>query len=237
MDANRRTAVLTGTFYIIGTVCGGIGLGVVLGPLRSAPDYLKAYGTMETRVLIASLLYLMMSVSLVAMAAAVFPVLRKFSRSAAIAYVCARVLEAMVTMLCVISMQALVELGTQYVESGAADAARFQTLGALLLGVPEWAGHAVLDVAVFPVGAVVLYWVLFRTRLVPRWLSGWGLISAVLYWAAGVLVMFHVIRPLETAHIMLQAPLGLQEMVLAIWLIARGFSASVIASVACDEKG
>lgn len=232
MHPDRRSAVLTGTFLILGTVCGGAGLVVALGPLRSAPDYLRAYGTMETRVLIASLLYLMMGVSLVAVAAVVYPVLRKFSPSAAIAYVGARVLEMAVYMLTVVSMHALVALGTEYNQAGAADAARLQTLGAITLGVSKWTGHVVLDVAVFPVGAMVLYWVLFRTRLVPRWLSGWGLISAVLYWASGVLVMFHVITPLETPHIMLQAPLGLQEMVLAIWLIARGFSASALASVA-----
>ena len=232
MDQDRRSAVLTGTFYIIGAVCGGAGLVGVLGPLLGATDYLRAYGTMETRVLIASLLYLLMGVSLVAMSVAVYPVLRKFSPSAAIAYFGARVLEAVVYILTVISMLALVELGTEYVKSGAADAARFKPLGDILLGVSEWAGHVVLDVAIFPLGALVLYWVFFRTRLVPRWLSVWGLIGAVLYWAAGVLVMFHVITPLTTAHIVLQAPLGLQEMVLAIWLIAKGFSRTALASLA-----
>jgi len=225
MDPDRRSAVLTGTFFIVGSVGGAAGLGVALAPLLGATDYLGAYGTMETRVLIASLFYLLMGVSLVAMSVAVYPVLRKFSPSAAIAYFGARVLEAVIYILTVISMLALVELGTEYVKAGAAGAARFQPLGAVLLGVSEWAGHVVLDVAIFPLGALVLYWVFFRTRLVPRWLSGWGLSGAVLYWAAGVLVMFHVIVPMQTPHIMLQAPLALQEMVLGFWLIAKGFSA------------
>jgi hypothetical protein len=237
MDPDRRSAVLTGTFYIIGTVLGLVALGAVLAPLLGATDYLRAYGTMETRVLVASLLTLLMGVSLVAMSVAVYPVLRKFSPSAAIAYFGARVLEAVVYILTVVSWLGLVELGTEYVKSGAADAARFQPLGAILLGVSEWAGHVVLDVAIFPLGALVLYWVFFRTRLVPRWLSGWGLIGAVLYWAAGVLVMFHVITPLTSPHVMLQAPLGLQEMVLAIWLIAKGFSAPALASVASTGQG
>jgi hypothetical protein len=98
--------------------------------------------------------------------------------------------------------------------------------------VPEWAGHVILDVAIFPLGAVILYAVFYRFRLVPRWLSVWGLAGAVLYWVAGLLVMFDVIEPLESVHIMLQAPLGLQEMVLAIWLIAKGFEADALASVA-----
>jgi hypothetical protein len=236
MDPDRRSAVLTGTFYIIGTVAGLVALGGVLEPLLSATDYLRAYGTMETRVLIASLLELLMGVSLVAMAVAVYPVLRRFSPGAAIAYFGARVFEGVVYILSVVSMLALVELGTEYVKSAPADAARLQPLGAILLGVSEWAGHVVLDVAILPLGALVLYWVLFRARLVPTWLSVWGLIGAVLYWAAGVLVMFHVITPPTTPHIMLQAPLGLQEMVLAIWLIARGFRPSAAKEVVKDVR-
>jgi hypothetical protein len=96
MDADRRSAVFTGVFFIIGTVVGLIGLGVVLEPLRSATDYLTVHGESETRVLVASLLELSMGVALVAMAIAVYPVLRKFSPSAAIAYVGARLLEGVV---------------------------------------------------------------------------------------------------------------------------------------------
>lgn len=223
MDPDRRSAVLTGSFYIVGTVAGLVGLGGILEPVLGASDYLTAYGTMETRVLIASLLELLMSMSLVAMAASIYPVLRKFSPGAAIAYFGARVLEAVPIIMGVVSMLALSALGKEYIASGASDAARFETLGAILLAVPEWAGHVVLDVAIFPIGALVLYWVFFRAKLVPRWLSAWGLAGAVLYWVAGLLVMFHVIQPLATQHIILQAPLGLQEMVLAVWLIAKGF--------------
>lgn len=224
MDPDRRSAVLTGSFYIAGTLVGIVGLGAVLGPLLSAPDYLRAYGTMETRVLIGAFLQLLMALSLVAMAASVYPVLRKHSPAAAATYLGVRMLEAVPVILGVISMLALSRLGKEYIASGAADTERFETLGALLLAVPEWAGHVVLDVAIFPIGACVLYWVLFRARLVPRWLSVWGFAGAFLYWAAGVLVMFHVVEPLTTIHVLLQAVLCLQELVLAGWLIAKGFN-------------
>ena len=87
------------------------------------------------------------------------------------------------------------------------------------------------DVAIFPLGAVVLYTMFYRVGLVPRWLSVWGLVGAILYRVAGFLVMFDLITPLESVHIMLPAPLGLQEIILAIWLIAKGFNASALASV------
>jgi len=232
MDADRRSALLTGTFYILGTVLGMAGLLGALGPVLGATDYLRAFGMMETRVLVASLLTLLMCISLVAMSVAVYPVLRRFNPGAAIAYFGARIVEAVTTILVVMSWLALAQMGTEYVKSGAADASRFQPLGSVLLGVGDWAGHGILDVAIFPLGALVLYWVLFRARLVPRWLSVWGLVGAVAYWAAGVLVMFHVLTPMTTPHVLLQAPLGLQEMVLAVWLIAKGFSKPALARLA-----
>jgi|SRR5450631_2559432 len=95
MDADR-SAVLTGVLLLLGTVVGVIGLGVVLEPLNGATDYLTVYGESETRVAVASLVELFMGVVRVGMAIAVYPVLRKFSPSAAIAYIGARLIEGVI---------------------------------------------------------------------------------------------------------------------------------------------
>src|SRR5665647_681198 len=231
MDADR-SAVLTGVFLLLGTVVGVIGLGVVLEQLNSATDHLTVYGENETRVAVASFVELFMGVVLVGMAIAVYPVLKKFSPAAAVAYIGARLLEGVIYIILVLSMLALAGLGRDYIAAGSPSDSYFQLAGGLLVAMPDWAGHGILDVAIFPLGAVILYTVFYRVGLVPRWLSVWGLVGAVLYWVAGFLVMFHFIAPLESVHVMLQAPLGLQEVVLAIWLMAKGFNASALASVA-----
>lgn len=232
MDPDRRSAVLTGVFLLLGTVAGVIGLGVVLEPLNSASDHLTLYGESETRVAVASVVELFMGVVLVGMAITVYPVLKRFSPTAAIAYIGARLLECVIYIILVLSMLALAGLGRDYIAAGSPSDSYFQVVGGLLVAVPDWAGHGILDVAIFPVGAVILYTVFYRVGLVPRWLSVWGLVGAVLYWAGGFLVMFDVIAPLGSVHVMLQAPLGLQELVLGIWLISKGFNASARASVA-----
>lgn len=224
--ADRKSAIATGILYIAGTAIGVVGLGIVLAPLLGAQDYLAAYGSMGTRVAWAVLIELAMSVALVGMAATAFPVLSKHSPGAAAAYLAARALEAVPVILGALSMLALSGLGREYLAAGgamAADASRFEPLAGLLIRIPEWAGHGILDVAIFPIGAMILYATLYRHRLVPRWLSAWGMAGAILYWVAGILVMFGSVAPLETPHIVLQAPLGVQEMVLAGWLIVRGF--------------
>jgi len=74
------------------------------------------------------------------------------------------------------------------------------------------------------------YWVFYRSRLVPRWLSAWGLVAIVLVMLSGVLVMLRLTEPMSTTQLVLAAPIGLQEMVLAVWLIAKGFDTSAVAA-------
>ncbi|MEM7738334.1 MAG: DUF4386 family protein, partial [Deinococcota bacterium] len=78
--------------------------------------------------------------------------------------------------------------------------------------------------------ALIFYSLLFQTKLVPRWLSGWGLIAISLHVMAGVLSMFAVIAEFSTVHNIMNLPIFLQEMVLAVWLIVRGFNPSVTSS-------
>ena len=80
---------------------------------------------------------------------------------------------------------------------------------------------------VFCLGALMIYYLFFRTRLIPRWLSGWGFVGAILYLAAPLWIMFDPNHPplsLDSGVGILMAPLALQEMVLAVWLIVKGFN-------------
>ena len=72
--------------------------------------------------------------------------------------------------------------------------------------------------------ALPFYSLLYKTRLLPRWISVWGLVGAPLYFASGVLAMLGTIDPFSPILVGLFLPAALLEMVLAVWLIARGFN-------------
>jgi Domain of unknown function (DUF4386) len=93
-------------------------------------------------------------------------------------------------------------------------------LGSLV--IDSDATSAVLTL-VFCLGAVMFYVLLYRSRIVPRWIVLWGLLAIPFYVAADVLAMYAAIGVNSTAQNMLFVPLGVQEMVLAAWMIARGF--------------
>lgn len=78
---------------------------------------------------------------------------------------------------------------------------------------------------VFCAGGVMFYTLLYRSRIAPRWIAVWGLAGVPLYVAAYVLAAYTVIGPNSTTLNLLVLPLALQEMVLGVWMIARGFRA------------
>jgi Domain of unknown function (DUF4386) len=81
----------------------------------------------------------------------------------------------------------------------------------------------------FALGALVFSLLLYQSRLVPRWLSTWGLVGAALYIVPPLGSMFGLSLGL------LMAPLAVQEMVMAVWLIAKGFNSPAIASEPAGE--
>lgn len=228
MDEYRNTAKLVGIFYLVATAAGLVGLGLFMDPILSAPDYLVKISARENQILISVLLELLMAVAVAGIGIVVYPVLRKHDVSIAIGYFGARIVEPVIYIINAISLLTLLTLSQGFVRAGTPDGSFYQTLGELLKSVPDWGGHVVLDVAVFPLGALIFNLLLYRAKLIPRWLSGWGFVGAILYWIPGLLIMFSLISPLSTPQVLLQAPLGLQEIVFALWLIIRGFNPSTV---------
>jgi len=69
---------------------------------------------------------------------------------------------------------------------------------------------------------------LYKSKLIPRWLSGWGLIGTPLWFAVSFLIMFGSIR--ESLETFFYLPIAVNEMVLAVWLMVKGFNSSAITS-------
>ncbi len=156
-----------------------------------------------------------------------FPVLRRHNEALALGYVVFRSgFEAIAYLATAAMWLLMVPLSQLYVQAAASDASNVQALGNLWLEASlEIAGGVILTI-VFSLGSLIFNYLLYRTKLVPQWLSGWGLIAGVLYLASGLLVMFGATEVLGPIYNILILPKGLQEMVLAAWLIVKGFNPS-----------
>jgi uncharacterized protein DUF4386 len=118
-------------------------------------------------------------------------------------------------------------LSREFVDAGTPSDQHYQTLGDTMLAQYHWLVDAGLLLA-FSVGGLSYYLVFYRSNLIPTWLSAWGIGGAVLLMVAAVLIILGFISPLSAGQVALAVPIGAQEMVLAVWLIAKGFNQSAL---------
>jgi len=223
VNSNRKTAVIVGVLFISATVSAVLA-GLFLESILNDPDYLIRIAANENQVLIAVLLELILAVSVVGIAVFLFPIFRKHNEALALGYVGIRILEAVIIIVGAISALLLLTLSREYV-AGVPDASSFQTSSTLLLAERDWT-FLLGPVIVFTLNSLILNYLLYQSKLVPRFISVWGLIGATLLLAAGLLAMFDIYSIESTT--LLAAPIGVNEMFLAVWLIVKGFNSSAI---------
>jgi hypothetical protein len=227
MNSINKTAGIVGVLYIIGTIAGMLSV-VLTGPVLGGSDFLVNVSAHEIQIIAGALCVLIMGLALAMVPVMMFPILKKYNEALALGYVVFRgALETVMYIVLAISWLFLIPVSQEYVKAGSPDASYFQTLGAVLLK-----GHESIDpilAIVFCLGALIFYSLLYQTNLIPRWISGWGLAAIIVWLAMGLVALFHIIEPMSTIRIVMGIPIGLQEMVMAVWLIVKGFNPSAIA--------
>ena len=229
---HRTAARVAGALFITATVSIILAV-VILEPVVDAPDFLTQASVSEARVAAGVLLEMVNNIAIVGIALVIYPVLKPFSERLALGYIAARTLESALFTIGTGLLLALLFVSQEFVAAGAPPASFFHTLGGMLLAghdLGNASGGAALAFTVFSLGTLTLNYVLYRARLVPRWISAFGLLAAASILAARVMVISGLELSSATVTI-LDAPIFLQEMVLAVWLIAKGFNPSAIASL------
>ena len=230
MKPYRGNAIAVGVL-LIACSAASILSAIPLGSTLDGSDYLSKLAVSGNRVVLTALIEFVWAATGAGIAIGLYPVLRKYNRSLALGSVVGRTVEGMFVLVGTLSLLVLLTLGQESAVAGAAAASSFQAVGDTLLAVRDWA-LGFLGLLPFGVGALMYYYLLYRSRLVPRWLSGWGLIGAGLLVGSTVYAGFIQEFGFSTVNTALNIPIGLQEMVLAVWLIVKGFKASAPGSVA-----
>lgn len=236
-ETHRMTAVMVGILFIIGTA-SGILSDVVTAPIRAGSAYPLNVSAGQTQWIIGTLLILLMGYPLAMIPVLLYPIFKKHNQVLALGAVLFRgTLEAMFYTALVISMFLLLTVSEIYGKTGAAGATTLQTLGSMLTASGDWTNQ--IGSLVFSIGTLMICALFFQTRLVPRWLSGWGFVGALLYFTANLASMFgplHAAPSLDAGIGRLMIPTAIQEMVFAVWLIVKGFNPSAIGALSAKRN-
>lgn len=226
MNTNKKTARLVGVLFLTAMVASLLGGGLVESVI-SVPDYLAAVSENKNQVIIGVLLELMNGIAVVGIGVLMFPILKQYNENLALGYLGLRIIEAVFCSVIVISPLSLITLSQEYLRAGALDAVYFQTVGTL--SIAERASVAGLLIPIFfSLGALLFYYSLYQSEFLPRFISVWGLIAAIL-----ILVLSFLSLNIEvdiSLGLIFALPIILNETFLGIWLIVKGFNPSAIAS-------
>ena len=225
MTSENRSAVLVGVLFIVATGCFMIGQ-TLHGPFLQSTDVLEVAFPNRIRVVGGILLELVGVLAIPLIALVFYPILRRFAEAAALSYVGLRLLEAAALVAVDANLWAMVSLSEAFHEGTVAAGDLTTQLGTLQV-MNETAFLISVGVA-FPLGSCLVNSILWRTRLVPRLISGWGVLGATLLLVGSLLSSLSLLP--ETSPVLLEAllsgPIAVQEMVLAVWLVVRGVAVS-----------
>lgn len=224
MKSYRRTALITGSLFITATAASLLGTAVEQPIVTGGAGYLARVVANGTRLSLGGLLELIAAGASVGIAVSLYPVLVRWSEGLALGAVVFRAIEAVMYTVAALGLLALPAVGQEFTAAATSNRGSLQAIGDALMSLRQEAILA--GVFAFVVGALMYYYVLFRSGLIPRWLSGWGIAAELLMLVACLSSLFT--RNAITSYTVLVAPIAVQEMVLAVWLIARGFSSAVL---------
>jgi hypothetical protein len=224
MISNRRTASAVGALFLVAMAASLLGGGMVQAVLSASEPIAAAAGN-ETLLVAGVLLELVNAVAVVGIGVLMFTVLRRHNETQAAGYLSLRIAEAVFCSLIVVSPLSLIGLG-----QAGADAVQLQAAGAL--SIAERASISGLLVPVFfNLGALLLYFSLYQSKLLSRFTPIWGLAAAVLILASNLPSTFGL-EPGMGISMIFALPIILNEIFMGIWLVAKGFYPAAVSRLA-----
>jgi hypothetical protein len=221
MTPTRRAAIAAGVLFLVGTVAGLLSIVAA----ADGPNYLIELAGNRTQVIVGALFQLLTAAAYAGVAIVLHPVLRRHDQTAATGFLGFRIGAGILNMVGALFLLVLLELSNRFLGAGAPVSSYFQTIGALLRTGRDGTNHVAMILALIA-GDVLYYRLLYRAKLVPRWLSGWGFAGLVLAAVASLLVMSRLIEVVTPVYGGVMTVLALQQLALAVWLIAKGLDES-----------
>jgi hypothetical protein len=218
MDSRMTYARLIGALFLAGFVVYGVGFGLVTSVI-GAPDFLATISAHQTTLALGAFLMLLNTVVDVGKRVLFFPILENHGKRSALTYLAALIVQVVFLDIGALCLLMIAPLAQYSVDAGGASVAWAEALGSLLTQSNAMAYQ--IGQATLGVGALFLGALLFRTRLIPRFLAVWGVIGYAIHAVGAIAEIFGI-----HISLMLLIPGGLFEVVLAFWLMLKGFNAA-----------
>ncbi|HWI05347.1 MAG TPA: DUF4386 domain-containing protein [Acidimicrobiales bacterium] len=233
MTPLRKTALIAGIAYIATFV---FSIPVKFGLWTSVldnPDFILGVGN-DAGVPWGALFEVLTALGGVVSAVALYTVARRYSERAALGFVTTRILEATMIFVGVLSILAVYTLRQDVAGAAGADSSALLIARHGFVAIHDWAfliGPGVMA----GLNALCIGSVMYRSRLLPRWIPTLGLIGAPLLLGSCIATLFGVWEQLSGPAMILVLPVAIWEMSFGVYMAVKGFRPSATPAGSVDS--
>ena len=219
MNSSKKKSKIAGILILAGIIVGILSI----VPAVESEYFLEEVYPSRNQVLTGALFQFFLVPIYIGFSLVLYPILREFNKTLSIGFVGFRLIAGVFQLIGMILLPLLVLLSQQYLAHAGSDLLFFEPMGEILKLSRDLSNHLGVMLAT-ALGNLLLYYIFYKGKLIPVYLSLWGVVGNVLLIIGSFLLLFQLIEVVSPVYGMMTIPLVLQEVVLAIFLIVKGLN-------------
>jgi hypothetical protein len=210
---------LAGFLFLVGMLAGIFSI----APAIDSPKYLREAAANANQVIVAAIFQFFMSLAYIGIAILLYPNIKRFGGSLSIGFLSSRIIAAVLVIIGAALLPSILVLSQAFIKNSPQSTLTFEVLGDVLKTTRDYINH-VFMILVLCTGNLMFYLLLLKSKLIPQWLSLWGLLGNLFSVIASIFCLFHVVEIITPEYLVLNAPVAIQELILGMWLTVKGFN-------------
>ncbi|MCF3107618.1 DUF4386 domain-containing protein [Niabella sp. CC-SYL272] len=210
---------MAGSFYLLSIVTGLLSV----APSVDGADYLVQAAANEYQVIIAAVFQFIISFAYLGVAVLLYPIIKKYNNHLAVGFLSCRIIAVTLCLIATVLLLAFIALSKDCEQYPSQASGAFRAIGTILKTLRDLINH-VFMIGVLCIGNVLFFFLLIKAKMIPEWLSCWGIVANILSIGASALVLFKVVDIITPVYLVLNAPTVLLDLILGLWLIVKGLN-------------
>lgn len=219
MNSNKIAARTFGIAFLIGYISYGLGFGLLNTIINSSNSLAVIFSSKNQVIFEAAIMMAVFAPVNIVLGVIMTPIFKRFNQPLAYGYLSSAIASTVLLILGAIFLLLLVPLSEEFVKVGSGDTKNFDLLFVLFKKANFFSYQ--IAMVIWGIGGLIFSYLLFKSKLVPQWLSVWGLIGYVIFISGAIFALFGI-----SIDVILDIPGGLFELFLSFWLIIKGFDFS-----------
>lgn len=221
MESSKNSVRFVGVLFLLIFFTGIAVYQVLQGPVLFSDDFITITSENSNNIIISTLLLFLSGITSIVIGAILFPFFRKYSIISAILYIGFCILNFIAISVDNMSVITMLELSQEYAKNGTENSDALHAVGEIFYKKHWWSHYWSLLISCFSL--FVLYFTLFKAKLIPRVISIFGLVAVVLMF---IELLFSIFGQSISMNMLL--PIGLVQLALPLWLIFKGFNMPIL---------